>query len=80
MYKSFTMIMLVLLSSVCSTSLFAEDSAIKLCSVQIGDNGRAYISPCNGWPSKNSCPSNNWLTWDANTGWGKLMYGTALAA
>lgn len=63
-----------------SLSSSAADYTVSVCKIQIGLSGKAYLSPCGGWPTKNQCTANNWLTWDANTKPGQMMYSTALAA
>ncbi|MCO7223394.1 hypothetical protein [Pleionea sp. CnH1-48] len=71
----------LLLSALGSVSATAADHKFKICDLQshTGSNS-AYMKPCNGWTSKNSCPGNGWLTWDISVGQGKSMYATALTA
>ncbi len=59
----------------------AADNVITICSVQSSLDGRAHIAPCGAWTTKNNCPSTGgWLTWDAKTEGGKLMFSIALTA
>jgi len=60
--------------------VFAADYTVSICKLQTSDNGNAYLSPCEGWVSKNNCPSAEWVTWKISTESGKAMYSTALAA
>lgn len=59
----------------------SQDSVVTICALQANDNGRAYLSPCDGWTSINNCPSSGpWVEWDLSSISGKAMYSTALAA
>ena len=64
-----------------SSLAMAADYNVTLCRVQAsGGNNIAYIYPCESWTSKNNCPNNGWIQWDASKFLGAAMYSTALAA
>jgi hypothetical protein len=74
-------IILTLITMFTAGLCYSADHSITICSVQANDNGRAYIAPCGAWTTKNNCPSTaGWLTWDANTEGGRLMYSNAITA
>jgi len=67
------------LTSVITTNSFAADIDVTICKLQVNDNGKAYMSPCEGWTTKNGCPSTApWITWSMSSDAGKIMYSTAL--
>lgn len=58
-----------------------EEQIGLICRIQIQDNNKAYISPCDGWTTKNGClHTGPWITWKVDNEAGKLMYSTALSA
>ena len=64
-----------------SAFVHSTDYKIKVCDIQSHSTSNStYISPCGGWPSKNNCPHNGWITWDMSQFQGQAMYSTALAA
>ncbi|WNO07829.1 hypothetical protein [Teredinibacter sp. KSP-S5-2] len=72
---AFTLILFLL----ASRGSFAEDIDVTVCKLQVNDNGNAYMSPCEGWTTKNNCPSTApWITWSLDSVAGKVMYSTAL--
>lgn len=75
----FTIFLMCLVLTISVKSYSADYTISSICMLQTSDNGRAYLSPCEGWTSKNSC-SNGWITWDIKTDSGKLMYSNALTA
>ena len=76
--------MKILLSMLCvfvSFSSLAADYDIEVCKVQaVSYRNDVYIQPCNKWISKNNCPNDDWITWDASAFQGQAMYSTAMAA
>ncbi|MDF5406035.1 hypothetical protein [Vibrio parahaemolyticus] len=67
--------------SLISLHAYSGDHSISsVCNLQSDEDGRVYLQPCEGWTSKNNCPTGIWVTWNGGTAGGKLMYSTALTA
>lgn len=77
----FTKIAITLFAIVGASQSYSADYEITVCTLQANDNGKAYILPCEGWTTKNNCPSTApWITWNTSSDAGKIMYSTALTA
>ncbi|MDG9670785.1 hypothetical protein ONV78_23810 [Hahella sp. CR1] len=60
----------------------ASEHDLKVCGLQVmNNNDYAFMQPCEGWSSKNSCSGTGpWIVWDMSLHQGKAMYSAALAA